>query len=90
MAIAVYFRSGSMTSDQYDDLFKVLEAAGCAQAPGRVLHCSFGPADDLATFDVWESAEAFEEYGKKLMPVLQKFGLDGVALDVMPIHHMVP
>jgi hypothetical protein len=89
MAVGVYFRSGSMTADQYDEVMKLLEAAGCAQTPGRVVHCCYGPSDDLATFDIWESAEVFEEYAKKIVPVFQKFGLEKVPLEILPIHHLV-
>jgi hypothetical protein len=40
-------------------------------------------------FDVWESQQAFEEFGKALMPILQQLGLDAGAPDVMEIHNMI-
>lgn len=89
MAIGVYFHSGSMTTAQYDEIIAELDAAGEGRPAGRISHCSFGPADNLMIFDIWEAQEAFDEFGKVLMPILQKLGADAGAPDVMPIHHMI-
>ncbi len=89
MAIGVYFHPGSMTAQQYDEIIRELQAAGCAQAPGRISHCAFCAADNLMVFDIWESPQAFEDYGKVLMPILQKIGLATSPADVMPIHHLI-
>ncbi len=89
MAIGVYFHPGSMTSAQYDEINAELEAAGEGRPAGRISHCSFGPADNLMVFDIWENQETFDEFGKVLMPILGKLGLDAKAPDVMPVHHML-
>jgi hypothetical protein len=34
----------------------------------------FGPDGDLMVYEVWESQEAFEEYGKVLIPILTRIG----------------
>jgi hypothetical protein len=39
-------------------------------------------------YEVWESQQAFEEYGPVLMPILQKAGIDPGTPDVMPIHNL--
>ena len=89
MAIGVYFHPGSMTTQQYDETLGELDAAGLARPAGRVSHTCFGPADNVMIFDVWESQQAFEEFGKALMPILQKLGVDAGAPDVMEIHNMI-
>ncbi len=89
MAIGVYFHPGSMTTAQYDEITSELEAAGEGRPAGRISHCSFGPPDNMMVFDIWENQEAFEEFGKVLMPILAKIGLESGPPDVMPIHHMI-
>jgi hypothetical protein len=89
MAIGVYVHSGSMTTAHYDEIAAELEAAGAGRPAGRISHCTFGPADDLMVFDIWENQETFEEFGKVLIPILAKHGLAGKAPDVMPVHNMI-
>ena len=88
MAIAIYFRPQSLTAQQYDEAIAALEAAGAATPAGRVHHSCFGPDDALMVYEVWESPQAFEEYGPVLMPILHKVGIDPGTPDVMPVHHL--
>jgi hypothetical protein len=39
-------------------------------------------------YEVWESQQAFEEYGPVLMPILHKVGIDPGTPDVMPVHNL--
>ena len=57
--------------------------------PGRIHHSCFGPDGDLMVHEVWESQQAFEEYGPVLMPILHKAGIDPGTPDLMPIHNLV-
>ena len=88
MAIGVYIHSGSMTTAQYDQVNAELEAAGEGRPAGRTFHCAFGPADNLMIFDIWDSQQEFDEFGKVLMPIVQNAGLDLGKPDVMEIHNM--
>ena len=89
MAIGVYFHSGGLTTSQYDEITAELDAAGEGRPAGRIFHSTFGPSDNLMVFDIWENQQTFEEFGKVLMPILAKFGLDATEPDVMPIHNMI-
>ena len=89
MAIATYFHPESLTAQQYDEAIRQLEAAGAATPSGRVHHSCFGPDNALMVYEVWESPQAFEEYGSVLMPILQKVGIDPGTPDVMPVHNLV-
>jgi len=89
MAIGVYFHPGSMTAAQYDQITAELDAAGEGRPAGRIVHCSFGPPDDLMIFDIWENQETFDQFGAALAPILQKLELDAGKPDVMDIHHMI-
>lgn len=88
MAIGVYIHSGSMTTAQYDQVHAELDAAGEGRPAGRTFHCAFGPADNLMIFDIWDSQQEFDEFGKVLMPIVQKTGLDLGQPNVMEIHNM--
>jgi hypothetical protein len=72
--IGVYIRPESMTVEQYRAADEKLEAAGVTQ-DGLLLHTCFSEDENLAIFDVWESKEAFEAFGAKLMPIVQEIGI---------------
>ena len=86
MAIATYFHPKSLSAAQYDEAISALGAAGAANPAGRLHHSCFGPDGDLMVFEVWESQQAFENYGPVLMPILEKAGIDPGTPDVMPVH----
>jgi hypothetical protein len=89
MALAIYFHPKSLTTEHYDSAVKELTALGADRPAGRTHHSCFGPDDDLMVYEVWESQQAFEEYGKVLMPVLARIGIDPGAPDVMPVHNII-
>ncbi|HEY5352849.1 MAG TPA: hypothetical protein VIK57_10375 [Streptosporangiaceae bacterium] len=88
MAIAVYFHPKSLSTPQYDEAIKEVDAAGAGHPAGRVHHSCFGPDGDLMVYEVWESQQAFEDYGKVLMPILHRTGIDPGTPDVMPVHNL--
>jgi quinol monooxygenase YgiN len=72
--IGVYIRPESMTVEQYRAADERLQAAGVSDE-GMLLHTCFSEGGNLAVFDVWESREAFEAFGEKLMPIVQEVGI---------------
>ncbi len=89
MALGIYFSPTSMTKQQYDTCIKKLEAAGAGKPPGRLYHASFGEADKIAVFDVWESQELFDRFGQTLMPILKELGVEIPPPHIMPIHNVI-
>ncbi len=89
MALAIYFHPKSLSAGQYDEAIRELDAAGAGQPAGRVHHSCFGPDGDLMVYEVWESQQAFEEYGSVLMPILGQAGIDPGPPDVMPVHNLI-
>ena len=87
MAIAAYFHPKGMTYDQYAEIHRRLEAAGWGlrDQKGRLHHSCFGEDGDLMVYDVWESPETFENFGKALMPILAESGIEVPPPDVMEI-----
>jgi hypothetical protein len=89
MAIGIYFPA-SMSAAQYDEAVKRLEQAGAGAPRGRQYHASFEEeGGKLAVFDVWESQEAFEDFGKTLMPILAELGADPGTPNIAPIHNII-
>jgi hypothetical protein len=89
MAIGVYFASQAMTAQKYSEVLKQLEAAGQGKPKGRLYHASFGDANDLHVFDVWDSQAEFDAFGAVLMPILAKNGVTPGAPEIMPIHNVI-
>jgi hypothetical protein len=89
MAIAVVFTPVSMTTAQYDEIITRLEQAGAGTPAGRLYHISSGSADQVQVMDVWESSEAFEQFGQTLMPILQQLGVDPGQPAISPVHSII-
>jgi hypothetical protein len=88
VAIAVYFHPKGMTLDQFNETHRRLSAAGAPEPQGRIHHSCIGDDGDLMVYDIWESPESFEAFGKTLMPILGEVGIDPGEPAVMPIHRM--
>jgi hypothetical protein len=71
--IGVYIPASAMTVEQYKSVDAEVTADGVPD--GLRLHTCFREGDALAIFDVWESQEAFEAFGAKLMPIVQAHGI---------------
>ena len=89
MAIAVYFHPESVSTGQYDDVIKRLEAAGAGNPSGRQHHSAFGPPDHLMVYEIWDSQESFAKFGETLMPILGEVGINPGEPQVMPLHNMI-
>jgi hypothetical protein len=89
MPIAIYFHPESMSAAQYDEIIKRLDAAGQGKPKGRTHHSTFGPDDHLMVYDVWDSQDDFDAFGKTLMPILTELGVGTGQPDVMPVHNVI-
>jgi hypothetical protein len=89
MAIATYFHPETLTTQQYNESIRRLEAAGAGQPAGRLHHSCFGNDGKLMVFEIWESPAHFAAFGSTLMPILQDVGINPGDPDVMPIHHII-
>ena len=89
MPVAVTFKPPSLNAARYDELVRRLEEAGAASPPGRHLHVCYGGGDQLRTYDVWESAEAFEAFGQTLIPILLDMGVRPGQHEVFEVHNVI-
>ena len=87
--VVVIFSSPQFTAKHYDQVWDDLRAAGHANPKGLLSHVGFAnPDGGWKVVDVWESAEAFKEFGNTLMPIIQNTGVDVPAPKVIPAHYV--
>lgn len=84
MAIVVLFDFPDESIDKYDQA--LAEAADLRHQAARSHHICFETDGGWGVVDVWDSEEAFAEFGEVLGPVLQKLGLDAQP-KIHPLHN---
>ncbi|MEA2164270.1 MAG: hypothetical protein QOK37_2397 [Thermoanaerobaculia bacterium] len=89
MPFVVRFAPKSMSSQQYDDVIKRLDAAGAGSPQGRIFHVAFGEPSALRVSDVWDTHENFERFGQTLGPILQAAGVDPGEPEFMETHNII-
>jgi hypothetical protein len=89
MALGFYFAPQSFSAEQYDEVIRRLEAAGAGAPPGRSYHCAFSAGGGLHVFDVWDSQEAFDEFGETLIPIMAELGTDPGEPQVSEVHNII-
>lgn len=89
MAIGVYFQPAGLTLERFDQINRRLAEELPAlqeEGPRGAMHLSvFGDEGQLAVFNVWESEEAFQEFGKTLMPILAELGFGDAQPMIVPV-----
>jgi hypothetical protein len=96
MAIGVYFNFENTTLDQYDEVCRRLNSGQpltkLSDWPGGGIleHAAWQEeSGSLCVFDVWESAEAFQGFGEKLMPIIGQVGLPQAEPHIVQLHNFV-
>lgn len=74
--IVVHFNGSGMTPEQYDQIIVELQKVTTFPPAGQIAHACYKTDDGYKVVDVWESAETFAAFGEKLMPILQKLGVN--------------
>ena len=90
MAVAIYFHPPTLNEQQYRTVVGRLEKDGEWPPAGLVHHSCFGEGDNLMVYEVWETQDALDEFGQRLMPVLQQQNLDPGQPQVMPVVNVLP
>lgn len=88
--VVVIFSAPDFTAENYDQVWDDLRAAGHANPKGLISHVGFAkPEGGWMVVDVWESEEAFYEFGKTLMPIIQKTGVAVPPPQMRPAHYVL-
>ncbi len=85
--IAVYVKPETLTVEQYNKARKALASSG-ANLEGRKHHSCFGEDGQLMVFEIWDSQENYEAFGKFLMPILQEAGIVPSTQDIMRVENL--
>lgn len=90
MSILTVFDLHTMNVDKYNQAIKGLEEAGQGNPDGRLYHVASVQKDGSITVtDVWKSAELLDKFGKTLIPVLKKAGVEPVEPKVYPVQSYI-
>ena len=90
MAILTVFNLSTMSTEKYNAAIRGLEAAGQGKPKGRLYHIASRQEDgSIIVTDIWESAELLDEFGKTLIPVLNKAGVTPVEPKVYPVVNVI-
>ncbi len=73
MALAVSFTT-TITTDQYDEIWRQLRAANADHPTGRLSHVAWEQDGTMRVVDVWDSMENFEAFGQTLTPIIASVG----------------
>jgi hypothetical protein len=87
--IIAQFTLPGMTSKQYDQVMKDLAIAGQEQPQARLYHVASDITSGWYVIDIWESAEALNEFAGTLMPILVKNGVTPPTPAVIPVYNIV-
>jgi len=90
MSILTVFELTTMDADKYNKAIKGLEEAGQGNPEGRLYHVASLQKDgSVIVTDVWESPELLDKFGKTLIPVLNKAGVEPVQPKVYPVQNYI-
>jgi hypothetical protein len=90
MSIITVFNLSTMTTEKYNQAIRGLDAAGQGKPKGRLYHVAARQEDgSTIVTDIWESAALLEEFGKTLIPVLNKAGVTPVEPKVYPVLNVI-
>ncbi|MDT9696861.1 hypothetical protein [Streptomyces sp. P17] len=96
MSVVVVFELPGMTRAQYEQSAeKVAGRPGGVTSPadwpvaGLISHTSAPTPEGWLVVDVWESEEAFRQFGETIVPILQELGVPDAKPKVYPTHTVV-
>jgi len=88
--VVVLFNAPGFTEKHFDQVWDDLRAAGLSHPKGLISHVGFAKPDgSWGVVDVWESTEAFAEFGKTLVPIIQKTGVNVPEPMILPAHFVL-
>lgn len=72
MSMLVRFSPEGLTSEQYAEVQRRLDAVGQWPPDGIEYHVCFGTEGNLKVSEIWSSDEQFQAFGQHLMPILEQ------------------
>lgn len=87
--VVVHFEFPNTSQKQYNAAWDEIRKSGNPNPKGLLFHVG-APMPDGGLFvtDVWESEQAFNNFGKILMPLLEKLDIPRVKPEIMPAFYV--
>jgi hypothetical protein len=89
MSILVRFTPTAVTTQQYDESIRRIEETGAWPPDGLEYHVAFGSSGSLRVSEIWDTREQWQEFGKRLMPMLADLGVEAGEPELLEIHNIV-
>jgi len=89
MSILVRFTPTAVTTQQYDESIRRIKETGDWPPDGLEYHVAFGSDRNLRVSEIWDTREQWEEFGKRLMPLLADIGIEPGEPELLEIHNIV-
>jgi hypothetical protein len=89
MSILVRFTPTAVTTQQYDESIRRLKESGDWPPDGLEYHVAFGSDGNLRVSEIWDAQEQWEEFGKRLLPLLADIGIEPGEPELLDIHNIV-
>jgi hypothetical protein len=79
-----------VTTEQYDETVRRLEALGNWPPEGLEYHVAFRSEGNLRVSEIWDSRDEFDSFGERLMPVLKDVGIElSGKPEMLEIHNII-
>ena len=90
MSIVVRFTGApGVTTQKYDECLSRLESQGDFPPDGLDYHVAFVSDGNFRVSEIWDSREQWEAFGKQLMPILARVGIDPGTPTVFEVHNIL-
>ena len=88
--LARFTPASDVTTEQYDETLRRLEAMGNWPPEGLAYHVAFRSDGDLRVSEIWDSREEFDASGERLMPILKDVGIElSGEPEMLEIHNII-
>jgi quinol monooxygenase YgiN len=88
--LARFTTAPGMNAKKYDEVMPTIEASGQWPPDGLQYHVAFEADGVFRVSEIWESQAKFEAFGQRLMPILQKEGIELAGPpEVLPVHNII-
>lgn len=94
MAIVLVVQGPGLTKEQYEASVKVVSTRGILESPadwpveGLLAHIAGEGPNGFRVVDVWESEDAMQRFGEKLIPALNELGVEAEP-EIYPAHTFI-
>ena len=90
-SVLARFNAGpDVTTEQYDETLRRLEALGNWPPEGLAYHVAFRSDGNFRVSEIWDSRAQFDAFGERLMPVLKDVGIElSGEPEMLEVHNII-